>query len=158
MKKTVILKGPDNFDYAWDLIQEVGSQDEIHEIEIRPYKSKLSSNQRRLYWMWLREISKKTGYTEDELHLRYKKNYLVKIFERDDKEYALMIDHVRDVHRMGKPGMAKHFEAQIIKLTSITDADTAQMSEYLDCINQEAITKLQLQLPIPEDIGRYQPN
>lgn len=155
MKATVILKDLDNFDYLIDLIDEVRTEDQVHQVDIKPYKPVLSANQRRLYWLWIEHIMNHTGYTKEELHLRYKKDYLVNIFERDDQDYAKMIESVRVVHRKGMRGHAKHLADMIVKMTSIMDATTAQMTEYLNLIQQECIDRLQLQLPIPGDIARF---
>lgn len=155
MKKTIILKSTTQYEEVTKALIDLSKEDDIHEVSIRPFKSVLSSNQRRLYWLWMRCISKHTGYTEEECHLMYKEKYLVPIFEREDKDYALMIEAVRDVHREGKPGRAKHFKQQIIKMTSIMDAKTPWMSEYLDKIREECSLELKLQLPLPEDLNRY---
>ena len=155
MKRHIILRGEEQFQEMFDAYQELGAEDELHEVIIRPALSSLSARQMRLYWLWMGVISGHTGYTKDELHDQYKEKFLVRIFETNDKDYAQMLEAVRQVHRDGKKGTAKHLKVQIIRMTSITDAKTPWMSEYLDEIKLDCITKLQLQLPIPEDIGRY---
>ena len=154
MKAFVVLREPSNFSQVLKYLDDLGQEDEVHECTIQPYKSKLSANQRRLYWLWLTHISKVLGYTKDELHQDYKKEFLVPIFIRDDKDYAQMVDSVRAIHKKGMPGHAKHLEKQIVKLTSIMDASTSQMTEYLEDIRLKCVG-IQIQLPIPEDIGRY---
>ena len=154
MKKTVVLREKINFTQASKYLDALSSEPEIHELVIRPYKSSLSSNQRRLWWMWMTRKSNHTGYTKEECHLDNKKRFLVPIFERDDKEYSLMIDSVRDIHKKGMHGHAKHLQDQIIKMTSITDASTKQMTECLDDVFKDC-QQCGVVLTVPDDIARY---
>lgn len=154
MKRHITLISQDAWGTLTECLQEIEEDEEVHEVIIQPAKSSLSANQRRLYWLWMSAISKALGYTKDELHLENKKEFLCPIFMRDDKDYAQMCESVRVVHRMGKPGHAKHLESQIVKLTSIMDASTTQMTEYLNDI-QTKYQEQNIHLPIPQDIGRF---
>ena len=44
------------------------SQEEPYEIVIQKHKSKRSTEQNNRYWMLLREFSRETGHTPEELH------------------------------------------------------------------------------------------
>jgi len=44
------------------------SQEEPYEVVIQKHKSKRSTEQNNRYWMLLREFSKETGHTPEELH------------------------------------------------------------------------------------------
>jgi len=44
------------------------NQEEPYEVVIQKYKSKRSTEQNNRYWMLLREFSKETGHTPEELH------------------------------------------------------------------------------------------
>ena len=156
MKRHITLIGPDQYSEVTKALMDLQSQEEVHEVIIQPAQSSLSGRQRRLYWVWMTDYSKATGYSKEEAHLDFKKRFLVKIYERDSKDYAEMIESVRQVHRKGMPGHAKHLQKMIIELTSIMDADTHQMAEYMDDIHQDCNNR-GIQLSMPEDLGRYHP-
>ena len=122
----------------------------IHEVIIRPHKKDRSVAQNSLYWYWLTIIAGERAETKDAMHLEYKKNILVHIYERDDPEYAEMIEAVRKVHKVGMKVESKLLADQIVKLTSTTTATVEQFTEYLTDIEHDAIDK-QIVLPHPED-------
>lgn len=125
--------------------------DEVHEVVIRPWKQDRSEAQNRLLWVFLTTIGNELGETKDAMHERYKERFLVPIFERDDAEYAAMIEAVRQVHRAGMKAEAKAMKKQIISLTSTTRANVAQMAEYLNDIERDA-ESMAIRLQHPEDI------
>ncbi|MBR8591559.1 hypothetical protein KD918_19240, partial [Acinetobacter baumannii] len=51
---------------------------------IAPQEKDRSKAQNRLYWMWLNQWAKKQGTDKDYEHLFFKKNFLSKIYDRDD--------------------------------------------------------------------------
>ena len=150
---TIILKDPSLFARVVEVLDSL-PKDRLYECVIRPHKASLSSNQRRLHWAWMTQKSEQTGYTKEECHLDCKKRFLVPIFERDDKDYSIMIDSVRDVHRKGMPGHAQHLQKQIIKMTSITTANTKQMTEMLNEFKMDC-EYCGIFLNVPDDIERY---
>lgn len=120
-----------------------------HTLTVKPWKKDRTAAQNRLYWgVWLDEISKFTGHTDEELHFDYKREYLVPIFRRDDSEYRKMIETVMKLR--GQKGYAWVVKG-IINLTSTTDCDTKQFTEYLNAI-EVAANGIGCQLPHPEDI------
>ena len=68
------------------------------EVTIKKHKIDRSASQNSLYWAWLTIIANYIGITKNEAHERYKGMFLVPIYERDDKEYATMINSLRDVY------------------------------------------------------------
>lgn len=118
----------------------------VFEVIIREYKKDISAEQRGLYFRWMGIMGNEIGLTKNDMHLQCKEDHLVPIFTRDDQDYAEMVAAVRAT---GRANMWK----KIIKLTSITDANTAQMSEYMNEISREA-AGLDIRLPHPDDRGR----
>ncbi len=125
--------------------------DPVHEIEIREKKKDISANQRALYWKWLTIIGLELGETKEELHERYKDRFLTVIYERDDPDYAEMLETLRTVYREGMRDEALSLRRKVITLTSITTATTKQMSELMTDIEHEA-TSLGISLPHPDDV------
>ncbi len=77
------------------------------------------------------QYSKHSGYTIKEIHKRYKRQFAVPIFVRDDKGYAdmyLAVKALNDNHT--KSVLSK----EIVRLTSTTKFNTKQMSEFIDSV------------------------
>ena len=128
MKKTIILIDDKRKERACVVIR--GLKEKLtHEVVIRPHKETLSSRQRRFYWEWITNIAGEIGYTKEELHHEYKGRFLVPIFYRDP-DYAELVDCLGS----GNSGPMM----QIVKLTSITRANTKQMWEYMTDIEHNA--------------------
>lgn len=125
--------------------------DTVHEVIIRPHKSKRSLDQNALLWQWLTIIGSDLGYTKEEAHEEYKRRFLVPILIRDDAEYAAMWRTIEEVGQ--QPGMEKDSKClaiQVTALTSTTRLNTKQMTEYLTDIDRHA-AGLGIYLPHPED-------
>ena len=122
----------------------------LHEVIIRPHKKDRTVAQNSLMWLWFTHLAGERGETKDDIHLEYKKKYLVNIYERDDPDYAAMIEAVRNVYRKGMKEDAELLHDRIAHLTSTTTATVEQFTEYLDDIDRDAIKK-QISLPRPED-------
>ena len=123
----------------------------IHEVVIREYKRNRSAEANALYWQWLTIIGNELGESKEDLHERYKSDFLVHIYERDDPEYSATIEAIREVWRHGMKTEAAGLRKKIVHLTSTTTATTAQMSEYMQSIERHA-TSLAISLPHPEDL------
>lgn len=92
-----------------------------------------SSAQNRLYWKWLTQWGNTVGYTKDEAHYEFKRRFLIRIYYRDDKDYAQMCDAIKALESIDM----RHYTAistEVIKMTSTTKATTEQMAEYLNDI------------------------
>jgi hypothetical protein len=153
MKHTLVIRTPEIAARAIEIVGRLHLCDELHEVIIREHKKDRTAAQHSLYWLWLTIIASELGETKDAIHLRYKKKYLVHIYERDDADYAAMIEAVRAVHRAGMKKESAAMERKIVELTSTTTANVAQFSEYLADIEKNA-SSLGIRLPHPEDVYR----
>ena len=151
MKKTIILKSAQQFSSVLTALDSIKADDDIHQVEIRPYKKNLSAEQRGLYFKWIQILSLHTGATKEDAHLEYKKLFLAPIFEREKEWYRELIESVRTVYRNGDTSIAAKMHSAIMKLTSIRDADTKEMSEYMSDLRMFALNELNVTLPLPED-------
>jgi hypothetical protein len=114
---------------------------EVHEVIIRPYKVDRSAAQNAYYWRILTIIGADLGLTKEEAHETFKERFLVPIFCRDDQGYADMYRAVVEARN----GLAK----EVVKLTSTTKCNVAQMTEYLNDIKHEA-ANLGIRLPMED--------
>lgn len=122
----------------------------VHEIVIREHHKDRSAAANSLYWLWLTIIAAELGETKEDAHQRYKEEILVHIYERDDLEFAEMIQAIRKVAASGMVDEARHLEKQVAKLVSTTTATVHQFTEYLQDIEKDAIG-MNIILPHPED-------
>ena len=153
MQKTEIVRTEADINRVIEIIKGI-PLDPVHKIEIREYKRNISAEQRGLYWKWMTVIGADLGRNKDEMHCELKGIHLVPIFERDDEDYRNMIESVIHVRKLGMKKEADFLKKEIIKLTSITDADTKQMSEYMNEVDGWARDRgIFLPVPIPEDYG-----
>ncbi len=144
----LILKSQQIKDRACHIINQAGYEKPL-EVVIREHKADRSAAQNALYFKWITIIGSDLGETKDELHERYKGLFLVRIFERDDPEYAEMIAALRRLYKEDKEQGSFLFK-QIVKLTSTTKANVSQFSEYLSDIEADA-RRLNIFLPHPDD-------
>ena len=149
MKHTFILRNLDVKKTAANMVFEMPVEP-LHECIVRPHKKDRSVAQNALLWMWYTIIAGELGETKEEIHNIYKGKILVHIYERDDVEYAAMVEAVREVHRKGMKVEAKRLADAIVDLTSTTRANVDQFTEYLNDIEKDAISK-GIALPHPED-------
>jgi len=119
-----------------------------HEIIIREHKKDRSAGQNALMWVWLTIIGAYLGESKDDLHERFKDKWLVSIYERDDPEYAEMIQALRAVWRQGMKKEALELRKRIVALTSTTTATVPQMAEYLAEMENFAM-RVGVKLPSP---------
>ena len=102
---------------------------------IAPQEKDRTKAQNRLYWMWLNQWSKKQGTDKDYEHLFFKKNFLAKIYDRDDVgQYKKTFKAVRDLKASKHPAYQQVADG-LCELMSTTDASTAQFTEYLNDIH-----------------------
>ena len=149
MKHTFILRNEEVQKTAANFVFEMPI-DPLHEVIIRPHKKDRTAAQNALMWLWFTTIAGEHGETKEDVHEQYKGQILVHIYERDNPEYAEMIETVRGIHRDGKIKQAKQLHKAIVKLTSTTRATVEQFTEYLNDIEKDAISK-GIKLEHPED-------
>ena len=124
--------------------------DEVLEVVIQPERRKRSLAQNRLYWMWLTQAARQWGYIEDDLHLDFKRRFLLKIYYRDDGQFAEMCDSIKTLQELD---LQKYdsIASEVIKLVSTTKANDKQMSEYLDSIYRFCYAQ-DLLLNVPDEL------
>lgn len=149
MTQKIILHTPEHCTRAMLIIKELPLLP-VMEVIIREHKKDRSADQNALYWKWLSIIGNELGESKEAVHERYKDAYLVQIYERDDPDYAEMINSLRTVWKQGMKTEAVQLRKRIVALTSTTTATVKQMSEYMTEIERHAAT-LAIQLPHPED-------
>jgi len=150
MKIRLNINSPSAKVQATELIKNLPT-DSSHEVLIRTRKKSRSADQNALYWYFITIIAGERGETKDAMHTEYRRRFLVHIFERDDSDYAAMIDAVRKVHKAGMVEESKFMANQIVELTSTTKAGVKQFAEYLRDIEQDAVEK-GIYIPRREDI------
>jgi hypothetical protein len=152
MKTAIILKTPELKNRAMAVISALalGEGEIIHEAVIRPYKKDRSTLQNALYWKWLTVIGAELGESKDDLHERFKEKWLVSIYERDDPDFAAMLQSLRAVYRQGMRTEALALRKRIVALTSTTTATVVQMAEYMQSVEHFA-AETGIRLPFPEE-------
>lgn len=150
MKHRLVLRTPEIAERAAEIMRGLAGGNELHEVAIRPYHKDRSTAQNSLYWKWLTVLGSELGESKDALHDRYKERFLVHIYERDDAEYAAMLESVRAIYRNGMKQDAVKLGKQIVRLTSTTTATVPQMTEYLTEIDSHAAS-LGIVLPRHDD-------
>jgi hypothetical protein len=115
---------------------------------VKKYERDKSSEQNRLYWMWVGIIANDLGYTKDELHMELKRMFLQNIYAADPIKHPGYAEMLAAAEQLGRYELING----ITRLTSITTASVRNMSEYLNEIKNHA-TGLGIMLPLPEMQG-----
>ena len=149
MKNKIILSSLELKQRASQIILSLPI-DPVHEISIKEHKKDRSADQNALYWKWLTVIGAELGESKEDVHERMKDKFLVNIFERDDPDYAEMLQTLREVYKEGMRDEALSLRKRIVALTSTTTATVKQMTEYMTCLEHDAAT-LAIRLPFPEN-------
>jgi hypothetical protein len=123
--------------------------DPKHEVAIREKVKDRSADQNALYWKWLTVIGNDLGESKEDVHERYKDKFLVHIYERDNPDYAEMVQALRAIWSQGMKAEAVSLRKKIVALTSTTTATVKQMTEYMTEIERDA-AKLAIKLPFHE--------
>ena len=94
-----------------------------------------SKAQNRLYWMWMNQWAKRQGTNKDTEHLFFKKQFLARIYHRDDVgQYRKTFAAVKVLKDQGHP-MYQQVADGLNELISTTDASVDQFTEYLNDIH-----------------------
>lgn len=94
-----------------------------------------SKAQNRLYWLWLSQWSKRQGTDKDTEHLFFKKQFLARIYHRDDVgQYRKTFTAVKALKDQKHP-MYQQVADGLNELISTTDATVDQFTEYLNDIH-----------------------
>ena len=94
-----------------------------------------SKAQNRLYWLWVSQWAKHQGTDKDTEHLFFKKQFLARIYHRDDVgQYRNTFAAVKVLKDQKHP-MYQAVADGLNKLISTTDASVEQFTEYLNDIH-----------------------
>ena len=94
-----------------------------------------STAQNRLYWMWMSQWSKRQGTDKDTEHLFFKKQFLARIYHRDDVgQYRKTFAAVKVLKDQKHP-MYQQVADGLNELITTTDASVEQFTEYLNDIH-----------------------
>ena len=94
-----------------------------------------SKAQNRLYWKWLTQWAKRQGTDKDSEHLFFKKQFLSRIYDRDDVgQYRNTFAAVKVLKDQKHP-MYQQVADGLNVLISTTDATVDQFTEYLNDIH-----------------------
>lgn len=120
------------------------------QVIIRKAKDKRSIAANNLYWAWIKELSNQTGYTEDELHSKFKRTYLPRIYMEDAQnqnqvEWTALFDIIKED---GTPLMIE----RALDTVSSTWLTVQQFTEYLHLIEAFCQSK---SLMLPADPELY---
>lgn len=147
--KTVIRTESDR-NRAVEIVSRL-NLDKPQEVEIREWKKNRSASQHRLYWQWNTVVAAELGESKEEVHERNKERFFVPIMRRDNPDFAAMIGSVNAVHAQGMKAEAMALKKEIVRLTSTTQMNVHQFTEYLNDIELDA-RNLGIILPHPEDL------
>ena len=104
-------------------------------VRINQKEDDRSKAQNRLYWMWMSQFAKHQGTDKDTEHLFFKKQFLSRIYHRDDVgQYRKTFAAVR-VLRDQKHPQYQAVADGLNELISTTDATVDQFTEYLNDIH-----------------------
>ncbi len=110
-----------------------------------------SKQQNKLYWLWITQWSKRQGTDKDTEHLFFKKQFLARIYHRDDVgQYRKTFAAVKVLKDQKHP-MYQQVADGLNELISTTDATVDQFTEYLNDIHAFC-NKHGCYLHTPEDL------
>ena len=98
--------------------------------------------QNSLYWGWITclektDINEHAGRTKDEWHFQFKKDFLLRIYERDDLGYAATVQTLRELYKKGGKTESLVLLDWIVKMqVSTRNAKIKQFTEYLNEIER----------------------
>lgn len=102
---------------------------------IAPQEKDRTKAQNRLYWMWLNQWAKHQGTDKDTEHLFFKKQFLARIYHRDDVgQYRKTFAAVKVLKDQKHP-MYQQVADGLNELITTTDASVEQFTEYLNDIH-----------------------
>ena len=94
-----------------------------------------SKAQNRLYWLWVAQWAKHQGTDKDSEHLFFKKQFLARIYDRDDVgQYKQTFAAVKVLKEQKYPQYQAVADG-LNELISTTDASVEQFTEYLNDIH-----------------------
>ena len=132
MPSTAIrILDPERLSYAMQMVSQC-PVDGKFEVLIKDWKLNRRSIQNALYWCWLKGLENQTGFTSDELHERFKRTYMLRIYQAEQVN-----DNQRDwieLYTMISQNGTKEMIERALKTLSTRWADVSQFREYLNNI------------------------
>ncbi len=123
--------------------------DNSYQVVIRPAKDKRNIAQNSLYWAWMKGLEGETGYRSEEMHNRFSRTYLPRIYmesaeNQNQLDWTALYDVIKED---GTPLMIE----RALDTVSTTWLTVSQFSEYLKLIEQFCQSK-SLMLPIDPEL------
>lgn len=110
-----------------------------------------SKAQNRLYWLWMAQWAKHQGTDKDTEYLFFKKQFLARIYHRDDVgQYRKTFAAVKVLKDQKHP-MYQQVADGLNELITTTDASVEQFTEYLNDIHAFCL-KHGCYLQTPDDL------
>ncbi|UIJ76940.1 hypothetical protein [Acinetobacter sp. SH20PTE14] len=104
-------------------------------VRINQKEDDRSKAQNRLYWMWMNQWAKRQGTDKEYEHLYFKKQFLARIYARDDVgQYRATFNAVKVLKEQNHP-MYQQVADGLNELISTRDATVDQFTEYLNDIH-----------------------
>jgi hypothetical protein len=126
--KRFILRNADVVATALNFIRAINiNPDELVEVVVKPYKRNRSLEQNDTYWMIITDIGNELGYTKNDMHEFFMREYL--------------------------PPRSIEVNGKVIEAYSTRELKVGEMKDYLDRIIQWA-AEHGIQHRRPEDYGR----
>ena len=129
-------------DYALKLLNDCDIESGM-QFNLDRFVLSRTAAQNALMWMIFSDMKKTkvnehAGITKEEWHEFFKEEYLVNIYERDvdvdGGKYAETIRCLRSLYATGMKADAEELYKAVVRLTSTTQANVNQFTEYLNCI------------------------
>ena len=145
MNQSFVLQSPDVLGYLVSMLTQL-PLDGTMTVDVHKTREKRRLAQNALYWMWMEDISKQAGHTEDEIHDGCRKTYLSSIYLKEPvgrlqrawaESYADIYILVSDL----SPEDATPIIDRISLLVSTTWANVEQFTEYLGRIEHYCMGK-----------------
>lgn len=148
-KKVFILRSLDVMMEAYSYITNLPLEP-LMKVTVEEYSTDRTLSQNAVMWMFFTDIAKHNGTDKRYEYNYYKDKFLVPIYERDDKQYAAMIQTLRNLYKDGYQQDACFLKDRIVDLTSTSKANVKQFTEFLKDIEHDAGSK-QIPMRHPDD-------
>ena len=124
-----------------------------YRLRIEKDRETRSQKQNRLYRKWLKIISEELGHSTEDLAYQMREKFLVmKLYNSDDLTKR-SVDALRELK--SSPGNQKYYlqlKEVLVSKISTAQMNTKQFTEYLGEIQQWALDKYGIILPVPDDL------
>ena len=132
MSSTVIrILDGERLSYAMQLVSQC-PVDGKFEVIIKEWKLNRRTVQRALEWCWLKGLEQQTGYTSEELHERFKRTYMLRIYlqEQENDNQRDWVELYTTITQHGTKEMIE----RALKTISTNWASVQQYRAYLNNI------------------------